>query len=180
MAAPSSYVKTAVHGTLTVLDGTGSPVSLVVPFTRGDVSISNLKAKLNEITKIEARGKFLSHAWAARIYPAVSFSLWCGNVVGSTTSAPGALAEFLAGLGAYAANIATTGTGRPMTVDAKLTIEGSNFGDSADETITVEDLHGSFSFAEGMDGNAISFSGEGLGNVVVVNDANTVTFSQIS
>lgn len=180
MAAPSAVVKTAVLGSLTIADGTGTPVTLSVPYTRGDLTIGPLGPKLNELVKIEARGKFLTAAYGARVYPAMSFSAWCPNVVGSSTSAPGTLAEFLAALGAYSANVSTLGTGRPVAVKLTFTIEGTNLGDSADETIVANDVYCTINFAEAMDGNTLSIAGEVLGTVVVTNSTGTITYSQIS
>lgn len=180
MAAPSSYVKTAVMGSLTVLDGTGSPVSLVVPYTRGDLSIGPLGPKLNEPVKIGARGKHLSVAYGARVYPTVSFSAWLPNITGTDAVAPGTLMEFLAGLGAYSANISTSGTGAPMTIDLKWTIEGTNFGDTADETITANDVFCTVTITEAMEGNSVAISGEILGPIVTANSSGTITYAQIS
>jgi hypothetical protein len=178
MAAPSSYVKTAAMGTITLADGTGTPVTLVVPYTRGDLTIGPLGPRLNELVKIEARGDFVSAAYGNRIYPQLSFSAWLPNVVGSSTTAPGTLAEFAAGLGSYAANISTLGSGHPMAVKVTWTIEGTNFGDSADETVVCNSVYLTVSLTEAMDGNTISVTGEVLGTVVVTNSTGTITYQQ--
>lgn len=178
MAAPSSYIKTAALGSLTLSDGTGTPVTLVVPYTRGDLTIGPLPPKLNELVKIEARGDFISAAYGARVYPQIAFSAWLPNVVGSDTTAPGTLAEFAAGLGAYAANISALGSGHPMAVNVTWTVEGSNFGDSADETVVCNKVFLVVNIAEGMEGNTISVTGEVLGTVVVTNSTGTITYQQ--
>jgi hypothetical protein len=105
-----------------------------------------------------------------------------GNIVGSSTSAPGTPTEFLTKLGAYSANVSTLGSGTamPYTVDVRLTIEGTNFGDTADETFTAEDVRCRISFSESADGYSISVTGKVYGSVIAVNSANTVTFAQIS
>ena len=102
MAAESSYVKTNTMGTLTILDG--GAVTLALLYDRGDVQIGTLKARLNAVKAIERRGKWVSDAYAERVYPAFSFSCYVGNIVGGTAIAPGTPAEMLTGLGAYAAN----------------------------------------------------------------------------
>jgi hypothetical protein len=178
MAAPSSYTKTAAMGAISLADGTGTPVTLAVPYTRGDLTVGPLGARLNEVVKIEARGDFISAAYGNRIYPQLSFSAWLPNVVGSSTSAPGTLAEFVAGLGAYSANVSTLGSGHPMAVKITLTIEGTSFGDTADETIACDDCICSVSITEGMEGNTISVTAEVLGTIVVTNSTGTITYQQ--
>lgn len=180
MAAESSQVKNFVAGVIRLSDGTGTPVTLTLGLDRGDFSISNLMAKLNETVKIETRGKFKTLARGNRVYPAFSLSAWAGNIVGSSAVAPGTPLEFLFGKGAYSANVSTLGASREMTVDIRLTVEGTAWGDTADETIDLEDVVCSIEFAEAADGNTISMSGEVLGAVVITNNTNTVTLSQVS
>jgi hypothetical protein len=182
MAAESAYVKTNIMGVIQLRDGTGTPVTLNMSYDKGDLSCGPLADKLNEEVAIERRGKFVSLAHAARIYPDLSFTAFVGNIVGSSTSAPGTPTEFLTKLGAYSANVSTLGSGTamPYTVDVRLTIEGTNFGDTADETFTAEDVRCRISFSESADGYSISVTGKVYGSVIAVNSANTVTFAQIS
>ena len=181
MAAESSYVKTNTMGTLTILDG--GAVTLALLYDRGDVQIGTLKARLNAVKAIERRGKWVSDAYAERVYPAFSFSCYVGNIVGGTAIAPGTPAEMLTGLGAYAANTNVQGIGanRPWAVNARLAWTGASFGDSANETCTVNNLADiAMSFAEAADGNVLSITGSIRTSVVVVNGTNTVTFQQIA
>lgn len=180
MAAESSYIKTATMGTLRIADGTGTPVTLDMAYDKGDLSISGLAPKLNEHVKIERRGRFVSNAYGARVYPQVSFSCFVGNLAGSSTSAPGTPLEILTALGCYNANISVAGTGRPVTVSLRLTIEGTNFGDAADETVTLNNVFCTMAFNEAMDGHTLAITGECLGSVVIVNSVNSVTLSQIA
>ena len=181
MAAESSYIKTNISGTIVLSDGTGTPVTLTLAYDRGDLAISPLQEKLNELVKIERRGKFVSHAYGARVYPTVSFSVYSGNVVGGTTTAPGTPTEFVTFTGSYAANLGTLGTGRPKTVDMVITIEGTNFGDADDEVITLNDVYITGAWSEAADGNTISFTGEVLGAIGLDNGTNSaVSLAQIS
>jgi hypothetical protein len=178
MAAESSYVKTNTMGTLVISDG--GAVTLTMLYDRGDVSVGPIQHKLNEHVKIERRGKFVSNAYGARIYPSFSFSCYVGNIVGSSGVAPGTPTEMLTALGAYAANTNVAGTGRPTTVNLTLTMEGTNFGDTADETLRGNNVFCSIQFAEAVDGNTLTITGEVLTSVVATNSANVVTFSQIT
>lgn len=178
MAAPSSYVKTNTMGFLTVVDGLGT--SLTVPFDKGDVAISGLAHRLNELVKTEARGRFISAAYGGRRYPTFNFSAFLTNFLGASTSPPGSLLEFITGKGAYSANQSTLGANRPMAVHITLTIEGSVFGDAADETVQAKDVHFVADFAEAVDGNTVSLAGDVMGDVVITNSGNVVTYSQIT
>lgn len=178
MAAESSQIKLASDGAVTLLDGTGTPVTLALQYSDGDLSASNLSDKLNEVVPIAPRGRFKSLGSGARRYPEISLTLYSANIVGSTASAPGAPLEFLAGIGAYSANVSTLGTGRRMTVDVKLTVEGTDYGDTADETITFEDCHLTATFTESMEGNKLSITGTCYGNVVHGNSSNTPSITE--
>jgi hypothetical protein len=178
MAAPSTQPKNAFKGTISFSDGTGTPVTLAVVFTMGDTNIPTLRQHLNEDVIISARTRFIGLAPGAPSYPQVSFSAYCGNLVGSSNSAPGSPLEFVHGKGAYAANVSTIGANRRMTVDIIVTIEGTDWGDAADETITLEDCRVEVGWQESMDGNVLSFSAVVLGNIVVTNSTNTVTYAQ--
>jgi hypothetical protein len=181
MAAPSTYVKLNTHGSISFADGTGTPVTLTSAYDRGDLKIDGLGSKLNDMVHVTRRGKYVSSAFGARRFPTVTFSAWCTNFAGSSASAPGSIMEFLVGLGAYSANVSKLGTGRPMAVNVTLTIEGSNFGDTADESILLANVAiTSFSFEESESGNVLSFSGEVLGSVTVTNSTNTVALSEIA
>jgi hypothetical protein len=180
MAVPSTYVKNNTMGRVTLLDGTGTPITLDLSYERGDLSIDGLRARLNEVVKMTARGRLVSVAYGERMFPTLSFTAWLPNVVGATAVAPGAMAEFMTGLGAYAGNVSTLGVNRPYTGDLRWTIEGTVFSDSADEQVTAEDVMFSFGLTEAQEGNTLSISGEILGRVVVVNGSNTVIYQQIS
>jgi hypothetical protein len=181
MAAESSYIKTNISGSIVLSDGTGTPVTLTLAYDRGDLAIGPLSDKLNELVTVQRRGKFVSHAHGARVFPSVSFSAYCGNLVGGTTSAPGTPTEFLTRQGAYAANLGTLGTGRPLTIDMIITIEGTNFGDSDDEVVTLNDVHCTIQWAEAADGNTITVTGTILGAVGLDNGTNSaVSIAQIS
>lgn len=180
MGAESSFIKNNVQGVLTLSDGTGTPVTLALAYDMGDVEIGPLMEELNEPVKIERRGKFVGLQRGKRVYPTIKFTAWCGNLVGGSTSAPGTPTEFSTKKGAYSANVSTLGANRKYTIDIILAIEGSNFGDGADETITCNDVVCSITWKEGPEGNTISIDGEILGPVVSVNSTNTVSYAQVS
>lgn len=181
MAAESSFWKNADQGTIQLIDGTGTPVTLTLSTDQGNLKATAFAATLNAIVVMERRGKFGSLNRGVRAFPQLTLTTFMGNFVGSTTSAPGTPMEFLTKKGAYSANVSTLGASREYTVDVKLTVEGTNFGDTADETCTWEDcvLVGA-EMSEAAEGNAMAYTLQCLGSVVVVNNTNTVTYSQVA
>ena len=180
MAAESTFLKNNVLGSMQLIDGTGSPVTLSLLYDRGNIKCTNWSQTLNELVKMVRRGRFVSAAHGERMFPVLSFSCFTGNLVGSSGTAPGTPWEFLTKKGAYSANISTLGANRLYCVDVKLTIEGTNYGDTADETVTFEDCYVTSEFAENVAGNELSFTAEVLGNIVHVNNTNTQTYAQIA
>jgi hypothetical protein len=160
--AVSEYAKTDIHGSITLSDGTGTPVTLALSYDMGDLSITGLAEKLNEVTAIQRRGKHVSLAHGARTYPSVSFSAIMTQF--TEASAPGTLADFILRRAAYSANISTTNAGGVYTIDIVLTIEGTDFSDAADHTVTLTDVACTLDFAEGAP-NSFSISGQVYGAV---------------
>jgi hypothetical protein len=163
MARPASgIVKTNVSGSFTLSDGTSpAAVTLVASFDRGDFALSGFKQILNEDVAVERRGKFVSVAHGNRMYPSVTFSFWVDGFA-SSGSAPGTEIEFLMKDGAYASNASTLGTGAdvPYAIDIIYTLEGTDFGDSADHTFTLSDVQiTDVSYTEAAEGNSVTVTG---------------------
>jgi hypothetical protein len=177
MAAPSTAPKNFARGVLLLSDGTGTPVTLVIPMAQGDFTLGPISQYLNEPVIYTARTRIIGLGWGAPAQPAISLTAMVGNLVGSSNTAPGTVLEFITGKGAYAANISTLGANRPMTVDLRMTIEGTDFGDTADETIDCEDVQMTIEFSEAAEGNSISISGTVLGALVFTNSTNIITIS---
>lgn len=180
MAAESAAIKNSVLNALSLLDGTGSPVSLALAYDDGDFSGASLSEFLNEAIPIERRGKFVTLVHGKRRYVEISFSTYVGNLVGSTAVAPGTPYEFAFRKGAYSANVPTLGTGRPNTVDIRMTKEGTNLGDGFDETVTFEDVRLTATYAEGIEGDKINWSGICYGSIVHAHSTNTPSLTQVA
>jgi hypothetical protein len=178
MAAESTQVKNNIGGVLRIADGTGTPVTLTSTFDQGNMSLGPLEARLNVSTPLQRRGAFKSLIRGERIFPDFSMTFWVGNLVGSTAVAPGTALEMVFGKGAYSANVSTLGANREYTVDIRLTVEGTNWGDAADEMIDMEDVVCTITFQESIEGNTITITGKVLGAVVLTNNTNTVTLQQ--
>jgi hypothetical protein len=176
--AVSSQVKNFLAAVVRFSDGTGTPVTLVLDLDQGNYALSGLMAKLNELVKFESRGKFKGLGRGNRAYPQFSLGAWVANLIGSATSGTGTPLEFVFGKGAYSANLSTLGASREITIDIRLTIEGTAHGDAAAETIDLEDVVITLDFQEGPEGNVINMQGEVCGAVVITNSVNTVTLAQ--
>jgi hypothetical protein len=156
-------VRNFEHGTLTLRDGSPTPVTLTLAFERGDFAFSGLSAALNETAKVERRGQFVTAVHGARVYPTVSWSAWLADL--TVASAPSSALDFLLRSGAYASNTSTLGSGRPYAIDIIWDIEGTDLGASADDQVVWNDCLPILEGTEAADGNTISCSCEVLGAI---------------
>lgn len=162
--ALTNFVKNNVQGVIVLKDGAGVPNQMTLAFDRGDLSIGPLAWVLNELVKIERRGKFKSANVGARFYPQLSFSAWLAQF---TDAAADVVADFMLKRGKFAGNVSKFGSGHPVyAIDLQYTLEGTNYGDTADHTFTATNFVPRLdSFTESIDGNQIAFSGEVLGPI---------------
>lgn len=155
--AVSNIVKNDIEGSITLADGTGTPVTHTVTYDRGDLVAGPFKKIMNEDVVIESRGRFRALAHGARIYPTGTFSFWYREF----TNASGALPDMLLGTGtAYSANVSTLGAAaRKYALKLTLTVEGTDLGDSADATLILNDCVFTIDqFSESREGNFIAVS----------------------
>lgn len=132
----SSIVKHLYDGSITLKDGTGSPVTLVVPFSTGDFSASGIAQTQREVIAYETRGTLNAVRYTTRTYVTGSFSAQLPAYTDASTV--GQVYAFVNKVAPYASNVTTlTGPAEVYAVDVVLTTEGTNFGDSADHTITL-------------------------------------------
>lgn len=147
--AQSSVIKHYTDGTITLLDGTGTPLTLAVRFSVGDVKLDGLKAKQKETVVYQARGEVTSKRHTDRIFPTLS---WSCQVADMSETSVGTVSDFITAKSGtpYASRVSTGGSSAEVfTCDCKLTVEGTNHGDSADQTWTAEDWEPTFGFGEG-------------------------------
>jgi len=166
--ALNTYPKTDMDGTITLSDGTGVAVTLTVPMTKGDLSITGLEeggasGPPREDVVIQSRGTLHAVRRGAIKFPELDFSAF---LPGMTSSAVGAVRDFLGFEGAYSANISTmnTAAGSPKTLDLIFAVEGTDHGD-VDETVTCTNVRFTYDIAEAGDGNVISIKGTIYGTV---------------
>jgi hypothetical protein len=161
--ALSSYVKNFTHGSVKILDGTGTPLEVDLDCDAGDISVSGLVDGLYEIIKYERRGRLKSVARGTRVYPSGSLTaLWAQF----TDASAGTIEDMLTGKAgsAFAARVGTLGAGKPVTFDIQVTIEGTDFGDDFDHSFTMTDCRITHDWSEG-DPDTLSLSWEVLGSI---------------
>ena len=151
-------IKNWTNGTLTLIDGTGTPVELILLLDQGDLSYSGLIAGYRSQTRYQRRGAHVCVQKGERTYVTGSFSSYLSMWNEAST---GQVAAFVTQMGKYSGNVSTqgAGSGLPYTIDIKLDIEGTDLGDLADLTMTFADCSVTMGFTEG-DPDNLSFDWE--------------------
>ena len=154
--AQSTTIKNFRDGTLTFTDNTGTPLSMAIVYEAGDFSIDNLNEGLVETTAYLDRGEFATLRKTNRVFPSFSFTAHMTDLSDATDKL---LYDLARKTGAWASAVSTLGANADaMTYKLTFTVEGTNFGDSADHTMVLNDCRITLSFSEG-DPNSFSVSG---------------------
>jgi len=151
----SSVIKNMSDGTITLKDGTGTPLSVTVKFDNGDFSVDGLKAKLRETNPYQHRGVLSSVRHTTRTFPTGTFTCSMSEFTSATANS---VSDAVLKNGAFAAAVSTLGANADVyTLDIVITEEGTTFGDSLDHSFTLEDCEISMAYNEG-DPNTFSLS----------------------
>jgi hypothetical protein len=154
--AQSTTIKNFRDGTLTFTDNTGTPLSMSIVYEAGDFSIDNLNEGLVETTAYLDRGEFATLRKTNRVFPSFSFTAHMTDISDATDKL---LYDLARKTGAWTSAVSTLGANADaMTYKLTFTVEGTNFGDSADHTMVLNDCRITLSFSEG-DPNSFSVSG---------------------
>jgi hypothetical protein len=160
--AASSVVKNMCDGSIQFKDGTGTPIVCTVRFDNADFSVDGLKAKLRETNAYQHRGVLSSVRHTTRTFPTFTMSVSMSEF---TSAAANSVSDAILKNGAFASAVSTQGANADVyTLDVVITEEGTNFGDAADHTFTLEDCELSMGYAEG-DPNTFSISGTCYGAI---------------
>lgn len=145
--AASTVIKHFTDGTLTLSDGTATPVSLVIPFDTGDLSYSGQQQTQQDVVAYQTRGSLHSVRHAARNFVTGSFSFMVADFSDATDQTA---IDFLLKLGSYSANTTTlTNSPEVYAVDLLWTVEGTDHGDASDHSCTMTDIVCTLDMAEG-------------------------------
>ena len=160
--AQSTVIKNFRDGTLVFADNTGTPITLPIQYEAGDFSIDNLNEGLVETTAYLDRGEFATLRKTNRVFPSFSFSAHMTDLSDNTDKL---LYDLARKTGAFASAVSTLGANADaMTYKLTFTVEGTNFGDSADHTMILNDCRITLSFSEG-DPNSFSVAGIVYGTI---------------
>lgn len=160
--AVSSVVKNFRDGTILIEDGTGTPLAVTVQYEAGDFSISGLNQSNTEATTYLDRGELGSVRKTSRTFPTFSFSAHMTDLSDNTDKL---LWDAVNKTGAFASAVSTGGTASDVyMLKVTFTVEGSNFGDSADHLLVLNNCHLSIDFAEG-DPNSFTLNGTVYGAI---------------
>jgi len=162
--AASTIVKTNADGTISIKDGTGTPVVFTSAFSQGDLTVDGITQAQRVVTPYEARGVFKGARLGARAYPSGSFTCMLTDVSDGTDTT---LIDFVLQQNAYSGNISTGATsGDAYLVTITLTIEGTDHGDAGDHTIEMANCHCTLAVAEG-EPNTVSVAFTVYGSVTM-------------
>lgn len=139
----SDVVKTQFdNGTISLSDGTTpTALELTARFDQGSFSVSGIQDALRDIRAYQSRGKLRSLRKGERVFPTGSFSVMLTEF--SETSV-GTLLDWLLKTAStpFENRVSTTADiGDADTSDVTFTMEGTDYGDSADHAVTFHDMH---------------------------------------
>ena len=152
--AASTVVKNFADGSIALFDGAGSPNTINVSFSQGDLSIDGLVEDQREVSAYETRGVLKSVRKTTRVYPTGSFNLMLTDL---TDASDTTVIDFCLKQGSFNGNTTTLSGSDVYAIKIGLTIEGTNYGDSNDHTITLDDCRVTMALAEG-DPSTVSVS----------------------
>jgi hypothetical protein len=158
--AESTVVKVRRDGTITILDGAGSPLSYTVAYENGDLSYAEDKA--GRIV-IRDRGTIVGLRAGDDPVQSLSFSVHLRAFAITATNAT--LIDVIQRTGAWVAATSTGGTGfEQFLVTVKITVEGTDQGDSADHVATFAKVLLTYDVKEG-DPDTLNVKGEIYGGI---------------
>lgn len=145
--AYSTIPKVRRDAALTLKDGTGVPVTLVVAYEEGNMTFDQ---PLDDQTVIRSRSVIKTVRKSDEQPITGSFTFFFREF---TSSDAGGVRDFVTGSNAYSANISTGTAGTPYVehycVDIQFDVEGTDLGDSKDHVATFSKCVCSLSFSEG-------------------------------
>lgn len=166
-----AFYKNFTMATIVFTDGTsGTALTHTCDADKGTLQIGDIVPGLRSAADYERKGQWVSSAFTNRRYP--SFSLTFNMAKWKDTSTA-TVTDFILGTSgtSYATRKSTilpsggTSGKVPFACDISITIEGTNYGDSADHAAVLTDVRiDSYAFAEG-DPNEITVTGVVLGAI---------------
>ena len=160
--ALSNSVKVRRDGTVSLISGGGSPVTLTVDYEDGNFSADLLGEDADRIV-IRDRGTIVGVRKGDDQVGSLSFDVHFREF--TNAGASGVILDFVNATQAGSALTTVAGTGfEQFMCEVRMTVEGTDHGDSADAVAIFDKVLLTASFAEG-DPDTLSISGEVYGPI---------------
>lgn len=151
--AISGVAKVDRDTVVTLKDGTGTPLDVVIIYEDGDFSIDGVTSDQAEVLEFFDRGILYSLRLGNQTFAQFALTFHFTDLSDATNEN---VWDFVRCTGAFAANVSTYGAGATAEVNTFLilmTTEGTNHGDASDHTLTMDDCNAtSMGLAEGRPG----------------------------
>lgn len=165
--ALSTVVKNFRDGSLVIKDATAvTPLDVTVTYENGDFSLQGLSEGQKEVTAYQSRGALSSLRYTNQTFPTLSFTAQMTEFSDATNEN---MLDMVLKQNAFSAAVSTysTATDAVFTLNLAFTVEGSDHGDSADHSVTLDDVRCTIDFAEG-DPNTFTINGTVYGTITWV------------
>jgi hypothetical protein len=160
--AASTVIKNFRDATVVFADGTTpTPLSLTLTLESGDFALTGLNQGNTEATTYLDRGELGSVRLTSRTFPTFTVSCHMADLSDATDKL---IWDAINKTGAFSAAQSTILGSDVYGLKVTLTIEGTNFGDTADHTIMMIGCHCTIDFAEG-DPNSFTINGTVYGTI---------------
>jgi len=160
--AASTVIKNFRDATVLFQDGTTpTPLAVTLSLESGDFALTGLNQGNTEATTYLDRGELGSVRLTSRTFPTFSVSCHMADLSDATDKL---IWDAINKTGAFSAALSTITGSDVYGLKVTLTIEGTNFGDTADHTIVMVGCHCTIDFSEG-DPNSFSISGTVYGTI---------------
>jgi len=166
MAGSSTIIKNFRDGEIRIQDNTGTPVAITVAYEEGNFSISGLQQDLTEVAAYMDRGSLASLRKTNQVFPTFSFTAYMTHFTSGGSGAMSILEFIKQQDGGASLTSQSANKGDVMTFEVRILVEGSDFGDSSDHSVTLQECVISADFQE-SDGNTFSVSGTCYGAITV-------------
>ena len=154
----STVLKNFTDGLVTFVDNTGAPISAALKYDNGDFSVSGMRVGMQVTTRYQGRGVFRGSRLGE--FEPLAFTITCQ--MADFTAATGSVnpLDIMRKAGPFALAVSKYGANAQlMAYNLVFSVEGTNFGDSADHTLTLANCEiETIDFAEG-DPNSFSING---------------------
>ena len=166
MAGASTIVKNFRDGTIKIQDNTGTPIAITVAYEEGNFSISGLQQDLTEVAAYMDRGSLSNLRKTNQVFPTFTFSAYMTHFTSGGSGAISILEFIKQQDGGSSLTSQSASKGDVMTFEVQIKVEGTDFGDTSDHSITLQEAVLSVDYSEG-DPSSFSVSGTAYGAVTV-------------